>query len=194
VRAILRIAHALVPIAMAMAIVLPTLPAEWLAPLPRMLGRAQLVVGVKQSWGMYAPDPQRSQSYMELWAHYDDGTSEPLEENADLEHGWGTTWAWKKRRLDIWKYYANFSPNKRNDHRTWYLRMVCVREARKGRVPQKITMHLVKRKFASPTRVMKGAPGLGPPERKLITVQHCRTPPTGEMIADDERSRGVDRG
>ena len=29
--------------------------------------------------------------------------------------------------------YANFSPNKRNEHRTWYLRMVCVREARKGR-------------------------------------------------------------
>lgn len=190
----LRLLHALVPIAMAAFIVLPALPADTLGPLPRLLGRALLVIGVKQSWGMYAPDPQRSHHYMELVAHYDDGTTALLEESADVEHGWGTVWAWQKTRLDIWKFYANFNANKRNDHRLWYLRMVCVREARTGRTPQKITMHHVKRKFMNPAKVRGGAPGLGAPERKLVTVQHCRTAPTNEMIDEDARRRGEDHG
>ncbi|HET6582051.1 MAG TPA: hypothetical protein VFG69_01365 [Nannocystaceae bacterium] len=191
---LLRFLHALVPIAMAAFIVLPALPGQGFGPLPRLLGRALLVIGVKQSWGMYAPDPQRSHHYMELVAHYDDGTEALLEESADAEHGWGTIWAWQKTRLDIWKFYANFHPNRRNDHRLWYLRMVCVREARTGRTPQKITMHQVTRKFASPAKVRKGAPGLGKPVRKLVTVQHCRTAPTGEMIAEDALRRGEDHG
>ena len=147
---------------------------------------------------MYAPDPQRSHRYMELVAHYDDGTEVPLEENIDVDEGWGGTWAWRKTRLDIWKFYANFHPKKRNEHRIWYLRMVCVREARAGRIPEKITMHHVTRKFTSPLKVRKGAPGLGDPVRELVTVQHCHTPPTRAMIAEDQarqtESRGEDRG
>lgn len=190
----LRLLHALVPLAMAAAILLPALPGEGFGPLPRALGRAMLVVGVKQSWGMYAPDPQRSHHYMELTAVYDDGTERALEENVDVEHGWGTTWAWKKTRLDIWKFYANFHPKKRNEHRLWYLRMVCVREARAGAVPDKITMHHVSRRFVSPAKVRKGSPGLGEPERTLVTVQHCRTPPVDAMIAEDQARRAGDHG
>jgi hypothetical protein len=190
VRALLRILHALVPVTLAAAIVFPVLPGEGFGPLPRLFARAQLVVGVKQTWGMYAPDPQRSQHYMELVAVYDDGREEPLEENVDLEDGWGTTWAWRKTRLDIWKFYANFHPKKRSDHRLWYLRMVCVREARKGEIPEKITMHQVTRRFTSPGKVRKGAKGLGAPTREFVTVQYCRTPPTDAMIAEDRERRG----
>jgi hypothetical protein len=194
VKLALRLLHACVPILMTAAIVLPVLPGEGWGPLPRLLGRAMLVIGVKQSWGMYAPDPQRSHHYMELVAHYDDGREVPLEENVDVDEGWGTTWAWKKTRLDIWKFYANFHPKKRSEHRLWYLRMVCVREARKGETPQKITMHHVTRRFTAPAKVRKGAPGLGEPRRELVTVQHCRTPPTNKMIEEDQARRAEDHG
>jgi hypothetical protein len=190
----LRLLHALVPITLAAAILLSVVPGEGWGPLPRLLGRAMLVVSVKQSWGMYAPDPQRSHHYMELAARYDDGTEVLLEESVDVERGWGTTWAWQKTRLDIWKFYANFHPKKRNEHRLWYLRMVCVREARNGLVPEKIMMHHVTRRFTSPGKVRKGSPGLGEPVRTLVTVQHCRTAPVDAMIAEDAARRAGEHG
>lgn len=185
-RVLLRTLHALVPTALVVAIVAPALPSKEFGPIPGAVAGALLNVSIKQTWGMYAPDPQRSHHYMELQAEYDDGTVVGLVENEDLEHGWGTTWAWRKTRLDIWKFYANFHPDKRNDNRTWYLRAVCVREARKGKVPRKISMHLVKRKFTAPGKVARGAPGLGEPERRFVTVAFCHTSPVKEMIAADQ--------
>lgn len=179
--------HALVPTALVVAIVAPALPSAHFGEFPGAVARALLLVSIKQTWGMYAPDPQRAQTYMDLEALYDDDTTAPLQENLDLEHGWGTTWAWRKTRMDIWKFYANFHPERRNDHRTWYLRSVCVREARTGRTPRKITMHQVKRRFTAPAKVAAGAPGLGEPDRKLVTVAYCTTSPTREMIEEDRR-------
>ncbi|HWB77728.1 MAG TPA: hypothetical protein VG755_22330 [Nannocystaceae bacterium] len=184
-RVLLRLLHALVPTAMVVAIVVPTLPSERFGPLPGELAKGLLFVSVKQTWGMYAPDPQRAQIYMELEAEYPDGSTASLLESDDVEHGWGTTWAWRKTRLDIWRFYANFHADRRNDNRTWYLRAVCVREARTGRVPRKITMYHVKRKFTSPQGVRAGKPGLSEPERKLVTVQYCTTSPARDMIDDD---------
>jgi len=186
--ALLRILHALVPTALVIAIVAPTLPSERFGPVPGDIARALLFVSVKQTWGMYAPDPQRAQIYMELEAEYDDGSVAALVESEDVERGWGTTWAWKKTRLDIWRFYANFHADRRNDNRTWYLRAVCVREARTGHVPRKLTMYHVKRRFVSPQAVRSGQPALGEPERKLVTVQYCNTSPAREMIAEDREA------
>lgn len=182
---LVRVLHALVPTALVVAIVAPALPREHFGAFPGLVARVLLEISVKQTWGMYAPDPQRSHHYMELQAEYADGTIVPLEENDDVENGWGTTWAWRKTRVDIWKFYANFHPDKRNDNRTWYLRQVCVREARKGELPRKISMHLVKRRFIAPGKVARGAPGLGEPERRFVTVAFCHTSPTKEMVAAD---------
>ncbi|MFO0633377.1 MAG: hypothetical protein U0168_11045 [Nannocystaceae bacterium] len=108
----------------------------------------------------------------------------PLRESDDLQTAWGTTWAWHKRRVDIWRYYANFNPDKRNDNRTWYLRAVCVREARTSRaqedhdVPGQAALHPARRGRA-------WGRDLGAPERRLVTVAYCRTVPTAEMIAED---------
>jgi hypothetical protein len=182
---LLRLLHALVPTVLVVGIVAPALPRAHFGALPGKVAAALLEISVKQTWGMYAPDPQRSHHYMELTAEFADGTQASLEENLDLEHGWGTTWAWRKTRVDIWKFYANFHPDKRNDNRTWYLRHVCVREARKGEAPRKISMHLVKRKFTPPAKVARGAPGLGEPERRFVTVAFCHTSPAKDMIAAD---------
>lgn len=182
---LLRILHALVPTVFVVGIVAPALPTAHFGELPGRVARTLLLVSIKQTWGMYAPDPQRAQTYMDLEALYDDDTTAPLQESLDLEQGWGTTWAWRKTRMDIWKFYANFHPERRNDHRTWYLRSVCVREARAGKTPRKITMHQVKRRFTAPAKVAKGAPGLGAPDRRLVTVVYCNTSPVREMIAAD---------
>ena len=183
----LRILHALVPTALVVAIVAPALPSARFGEFPSLVARGLLLVSIKQTWGMYAPDPQRAQTYMDLEALYDDGSTASLSESLELEHGWGTTWAWRKTRMDIWKFYANFHPDRRNDHRTWYLRSVCVREARTGHTPHKITMHQVKRRFTAPAKVARGAPGLGEPDRSLVTIVFCTTSPVREMIEDDRQ-------
>lgn len=177
--------HALVPTALCVLIVAPALPRERFGEVPGVLAKLALHVSIKQTWGMYAPDPQRAHTYMDLVAVYDDGREVALEESEDLVDGWGTIWAWHKSRVDIWRFYANFNPDKRNDNRTWYLRSVCVREARRGRAPKTIKMFQVKRRFTPPHKVARGAPTLGEPERRLVTVAHCGTEPTRSMIADD---------
>ncbi|MBC8072749.1 MAG: hypothetical protein IAG13_30795, partial [Deltaproteobacteria bacterium] len=165
-RLALRLLHALVPTAMVVAIVVPTLPSDGFGPLPGLVARGLLLVSVKQTWGMYAPDPQRAQTYMDLEAEYADGSVALLREHDDVLHGWGTTWAWRKTRVDIWRFYANFHADRRNDNRSWYLRSVCVREARTGEEPRKLSMFHVKRRFASPEAVRAGKPGLGAPDRR----------------------------
>jgi hypothetical protein len=184
---VLRLLHALVPTALAVVVVAPALPSAHFGALPGEVAKALLVVSIKQTWGMYAPDPQRAQTYMDLEALYEDGSTGTLPESLDVEQGWGTTWAWRKTRMDIWKFYANFHPERRNDHRTWYLRLVCVREARLGDPPRKITMYQVKRRFTAPSKVAAGAPGLGEPDRRLITVAYCNTSPVRDMIEADRR-------
>lgn len=157
-------------------------------PVAHLAGRLRKVSYV-QSWRMYAPNPQRAQIYMNLTAHYDDGSARPLEETMQERYGWGTTYAWNKTRVDIWRHYANFHPKKNNLNRTWYLRGVCVREARHGPIPHKIVMHQVRRGFVSPAKVARGAPGLGRPQRSLVTVAYCRAQKVREMIEADQARR-----
>jgi hypothetical protein len=139
---------------------------------------------------MYAPNPQRAQLEMNLHATYADGTERELFETELERRAWGTHWVWDKTREDIWRQYANFHPDKRNINRIWYLKGVCVREARHGEIPVKIVMYQVRRRFAPPQKVAQGAPGLGAPRRKLVTVQYCKKPDVLEMIEHDREARG----
>ncbi len=185
---LLRLLHALLPTALVVAIVAPTLPTERFGPAPGAIARVLLQVSVKEVWGMYAPDPQRAQTYMELVAEYRDGRVAGLEENDELANGWGTHWAWDKTRMSIWRHYANYHPDSRNDNRTWYLRMVCVREARRGDPPVIVRMFQVKRRFGTPRAVAHGGPSLSEAERKLVTLAYCESGPVKQMI-DLDRAR-----
>jgi len=142
-----------------------------------------------QSWKMYAPNPQRAQTYMNLTAYYEDGSSKPLWETHHERAGWRTNFAWTKTREDIWRHYANFHPKRANDHRKWYLRGVCVREARTGQTPDKIVMEHVTRRFAPPHKVAEGARALGRPRKRLVTVAYCKVKLVRDMIEADEARR-----
>lgn len=188
---LLRWGEAVLAFGLAACIVVPALPTGWGGPLKAPLGRALLVVSLRQQWRMYSPNPQRSQSYMHLVAHDPDGSERELDENAYERRGWGVHFAWNKTRMDIWRQYVMFHRKKNNPNRTWYLKGVCVREARRGPVPQRITMYAVTRKFTGPDQVRQGKPGLGPPKRELVTVQYCKTREVAEMIERDRLLRGL---
>jgi hypothetical protein len=187
----LRLLHALAVVVVAVCVVLPAIPTKVVGPVSGWVARAIAWISIKQGWAMYAPDPQRAQSYIELTAVERDGTKRELDETIDAREGWGTTWAWRKTRVDIWRHYAGYHPDGRNENRTWYLRAVCVREARTGSVPEKIMMGTVKRRFTAPEKVRAGAPGLGDEQRReTVTVQYCGEPLVREMIAADQEQRG----
>lgn len=190
VRIVKRSAHALFVLALAFFVVAPALPGKVVGPLKGPMSQRLLEISIKQRWQMYAPNPQRAHAYMNLTAHYPDGSERILEETRQEKRGWGTQFAWSKTRVDIWRHYANFSPKKRNRNRTWYLKGVCVREARRGEVPQRITMYLVRRRLTSPKNVRKGARPLGPKTRQMVTVQYCKTQQVRKMIAADRERRG----
>jgi hypothetical protein len=180
-------------LALAVVVVAPNLPSDW--PSERVgawnskLAGWLRQVSLVQSWRMYAPNPQRAQAYMNLTAHYEDGSTEVLWETEQERGGWHTVWAWDKTREDIWRHYANFHPKSANEHRTWYLRAVCVREARRGRVPEKIVMEQVTRGFAHPDKVAAGKPALGRRRVELVTVAYCKLKQVREMIEADQARR-----
>lgn len=188
-----RLGRALGVVALGLVILAPNLPGKWLPDAVNrwngeLAGKLRQISFV-QSWRMYAPNPQRAQTYMNLTAHYADGSSAHLEETRQEQQGWHTTWAWRKTRMDIWRHYANFRPKQVNEHRKWYLRGVCVREARRGTMPDKITMEHVTRRFAKPHKVRRGAPGLGRFRRRLITVQYCKVKRVRMMLEADAALR-----
>lgn len=190
-RRIAGVLHVLYVLALATIVVVPNLPREHFGDLPGSLAGKLRPLSFVQSWRMYAPHPQLAQVYMNLTAVYDDGTERELEETVDEAHGWGSHWAWDKTRIDIFRHYANFHPTRSNAHRTWYLKGVCVREARRGPAPEKIVMHQVRRRFTPPSHVAKGAPPFSAPRRRLVTVQPCKVKQVREMIEADRARRGV---
>lgn|GEM_PF-1435685 len=187
-----RLVHVVWALGLGSIVLLPNLPRERFGELPGVVAGRLRPISFVQSWRMYAPDPQRSQTYMNLVAHYPGGREVELEETIQEKNGWTVTWAGNKTRVDIWRHYANFHGTGRNDNRTWYLRAVCVREARKGEVPTRISMTQVRRRFATPERVGEGKPDLGR-RRRLKNVNHwmpCKTKIVMKMIEADRERRG----
>jgi len=184
-KGLLRVARALLVLALGVLIVAPNLPTKWVGKWTSTLAGYTRPLSFVQSWKMYAPNPQRAQSYMNLTGHWADGSSADLEETLQERDGWGTNFAWDKTRVDIWRHYANFHPKRSTEHRKWYLRAVCIREARRGKMPDKIVMEQVTRRFAPPKQVAAGKMGLGRPRRQLVTVQYCKVKRVREMLASD---------
>jgi hypothetical protein len=152
---------------------------EWMRPL-----------SLSQSWSMYAPDPARGHYYMELVAYDTDGTRRVLEESELAETGWGTTFFWDRTRREIWRLTITGRVDEVNRNRTWYLRGVCVREARKGHDVQRLEMTQVFRRIRTPEQVREGQALLGPPKRRKAQDASCRVQIIREMIEADARRRG----
>jgi hypothetical protein len=128
---------------------------------------------------------------MELVAYDADGTRRVLEESQLAEYGWGTAYFWDRTRRDIWAYAIMGNVEKLNRNRTWFVRGVCVREARRGHDVQRIEMAQVFRRIRTPEQVREGKELLGPPKRRKAQDGSCRVEIIREMIEIDARRRGT---
>lgn len=147
-------------------------------------------ISVLQSWNMYAPDPQRAQTYLSLRAELADGTVVPLVEADQADHGWGTVLDWQKRREDIWRIIV--AGEKQQVHRAWYLRGVCVREDRaRGAPPLRIIAERVRRRLSNPAAVRAGKPALGGLQRTEIQTLRCDDWQARAMLTADRARRGL---
>jgi hypothetical protein len=183
------------PLLLGLAMVLAALPSDELGPRLRS-AHDRLIGGMRQlslsqSWSMYAPDPGRGHYFMELVAHDVDGTVRVLEDSELAEHGWGTSFFWDRTRMEIWRHTVTGRLDEVNRNRTWYLRGVCVREARRGYDIQRIEMTQVFRRIRSPEQVRDGKALLGPIKRVKAQDASCRVEIIREMIAADARRRGA---
>ncbi|HVH99898.1 MAG TPA: hypothetical protein VM869_14360 [Enhygromyxa sp.] len=187
--------NVVVPLAIMALMVLAAVPSdrtpERLQPQRERLSAAMQQLSLSQSWSMYAPDPGKGHFYMELYAHDADGTVRKLDDSRMAEEGWGTAWAWKRTRLDIWQHTVMRRIDKTNRNRTWYLRGVCVREARRGYDVRRIEMSRVYRRIRAPERVLEGAKTLGPIKRTKAQDSSCNVAIIREMIATDPLGAAV---
>lgn len=190
-----RTVNVIVPMVLGAVMVLAALPGAKLGPRLRS-GHDRLVelmrpLSLSQSWSMYAPDPGRGQFYMQLVAHDADGTVRVLEDSELAEHGWGTTFFWDRTRMEIWRHTVSGRVDEANRNRTWYLRGVCVREARRGYDVQRVEMTQVFRRIRTPEQVREGKALLGPIKRRKAQDGSCRVQIIREMIEADAHRRGV---
>ncbi len=192
-----RMVHALLALALAAFIVIPALPREqshaWFGK-ERMdsLARSMRTVSLSQRWIMYSPNPSRWITLLALSEYRADGTRVPLVEYEKAETGWRTHWWWTKSRRDIWQYYAAIRRKKPNPNRTWFLKGVCVREARDHPEdpPVRILAESVRRRITPPHKVRRGRPDIGPAQREKIQLLDCRILPVRTMIKEDQARHG----
>lgn len=148
-------------------------------------------VSLSQTWNMYAPNPSRGHAYMELSGVERSGEPVDFEENSDLEDGWGTTWAGRWSRRDVWRYTLVRRINTTSRNRVWFLRGLCVRADRRGQDLKEVSMARVYRRIRSPKRVRAGKATLGPAKRhRREHKTSCNVPIVREMIAFDRQRRG----
>lgn len=181
-------------LALAALIVLPALPASVGGTPSETLAGWLTRVSFQQHWQMYAPNPRRALAYMNLTAISADGREVELEETHFERGGWDARPVWVRTRVESWQQAAVAHPETRHRNRTWYMRGVCVRLARRGEVPDRIVMDRVLRGFATPDALRHGSASLGPPLRSRVTVVSCRTPEVREMIRQDRARRGEQPG
>ena len=148
-------------------------------------------VSLSQTWAMYAPNPGRGHFYMTLKALDEDGTERELEESIMARVGWGTARFWRRSRLDIWQHAVTRRIDKANRNRTWYLRGVCLREARRGYQVRRLEMARVYRGMRSPERVREGKDVLGPAKTTKAQDGSCRVQIIRDMIAVDAQLRAA---
>lgn len=190
-----RAVNVVVPLLLGALMLLATWPSEHLG--PRLRPHHDRLIGLmrplslSQSWSMYAPDPGRGHYFMQLVAHDADGSVRVLEDSELAEHGWGTAFFWDRTRVQIWQYAVTGRVDEVNRNRTWFLRGVCVREARRGYDVKRVEMTQVFRRIRSPEQVREGKQLLGPIKRRKAQDGSCRVQIIREMIEVDARRRGV---
>jgi hypothetical protein len=186
--ALRRVVNVLTPLLLAALMLLATWPSdelgERLRPRHDQLIELMRPLSLSQSWSMYAPDPGRGHHLMELVAHDADGTVRVLDDS-DPANAWGTAFFWQRTRKDIWTYTVSGRVDEANRNRTWYLRGVCVREARRGYDVQRIEMTQVFRRIRSPEQVREGKHLLGPIKRRKAQDGSCRVQIIRDMIEVD---------
>lgn len=150
-------------------------------------------MSLSQQWGMYAPDPARSVGYMGLEALEKGGDTRPLWETEYAETAaWGTHWAGNKTRMAIWRYrLVSGDPKRPRRDRGWFLRSICVREARNDAMPPYIQMSKLWRGFNSPAFVRKGNDEFGRLHREPSDKGWCGSPLVDEMVEYDRWVRGL---
>lgn len=156
------------------------------------LSVAMKTLSLSQNWGMYAPDAARSHFYLEFEAHDADGGVRLLDDGRLAQEDWGTVWAWKRTRKDIWEHAIGRHFDKPSRNRIWYLRGLCLREARRGYDLQQLEVRRVFRRIRSPERVREGAAALGPVSRRQRSDSSCNVRIIREMIAADRARRGLE--
>lgn len=191
---VLRVVNTLIPVVLIAGMLFAAIPGAWFgeagkARHDRMID-AMRKLSLSQSWSMYAPNPARGHFYLELQALDADGTVRVLEEAERVD--WGTAWVWTKDRQDIWLHAVSRQADEINRNRTWYLRGVCLREARRGYDVRRIEANRVDRSIRSPDKVRAGKPVLGPERRQKTQDTSCRVPIIREMIEADAWMRLVE--
>jgi hypothetical protein len=190
-----RVVNVVVPLILASLLMLGAVPREQLQGVAQerhdQLVEAMRQISLSQTWSMYAPDPGRGHFYMRIKAHDADGTVRELDETYMAEHGWGTARAWNRSRADIWQHAVTRRIDKVNRNRTWYLRGVCLREARRGYDVKRLEMSRVYRRIRTPEQVREGKDILGPPKIKKAQDGSCRVKIIRDMIELDRVRRGA---
>lgn len=144
-------------------------------------------LSLSQSWSMYAPDPGRGHHLIELVAHDADGTVRVLEDPEQAQDAWGTAFFWQRTRMDIWRYTVSGRVDEANRNRTWFLRGICVLEARRGYDVKRIELTQAFRRIRTPEQVREGKALLGPIKRRKAQDGSCRVQIIREMIEADAR-------
>lgn len=182
-------------LALALAIVIPALPGAWQGAWTRPLIDVTHKIGVSQRWAMYAPDPQRGLAYLSVRGVWADGHEEEIDDSSRRDNAWTRQWDWDKRRRDIWRAYAALSPKSgSNPDRTWYVKSLCIGEARShgGEAPTVLHVDRLTRSFTHPDKVRAGAPEFGPVTRTPVQKISCAYRPIRDAIAEDEARHGSD--
>lgn len=175
---------------LASALLVPTMPGDWLGGVPRAYVNALRKVSVSQRWSMYAPNPQRSLAFMTLDAEYPDDRVERMYDGEDPRL-WRTTGFWAKSRMAVWQYYALLKSKKRNRNRTWFLRAQCIEALRRyGELPLRVRMTAARRRFTPPAKVARGAEVLRPLKLREVQVEPCRTKVVRAMLRSATEGAG----
>lgn len=186
-----RVVNVIVPLLLMTLMVFSALPRERLParlqPHHDTLMTRLRTLSISQTWSMYAPNPSRGHFYLELRAVDADGTVRELEEQERID--WGTAWVWERDRTDIWLHAIARHIEEVNRNRTWYMRGLCVREARRGYDVRRIEVSRVERSIRAPDKVAAGKPLLGPVKRVEGQATSCRVEIIREMLEFD-RTRG----
>lgn len=184
-----RFINLLIPGVVAGLMVFAALPtsilSEGLVARHEALGAAMRQVSLGQRWLMYAPNPTRGHAYQEFIAYDADGGVRVLEESELVEEGWSSSWIWNRDRHHIWLYTIARKPKEINRNRIWFIRGLCVREARRGHAVDRIEVNRVHRRMHSPEELMATGETLGPPRKSKVVDTTCHVEIIRDMIAAD---------